>query len=123
DATPIALLPWRDDSTLIEYHIDQIQQAGVDVIEVVVGFEADTIIPLIGRNNVEPVVNPHWRDANASLRTGAAAVPRDTEYALIAHLEQPRPSHTYRALLQAHRGVAQITRPTFHTTPATPIVA
>ena len=123
DGTPVALLPWGDASTLIEYQIDELQAAGVDAIEVVLGFNGETLIPLVARENVEPLVNPRWRDTASSLRVGAAAVPRDTEYALIVRLEEPRPSHVNRALLEAHRGVGQITRPAFQDAPGAPIVA
>jgi CTP:molybdopterin cytidylyltransferase MocA len=123
DGTPIALLPWQDDTTLIEYQIEQLQDAGVDAIEVVLGFDAETLIPLVAHNNVEPVINNNWRDPNASLRVGAAAVPRDTEYALIARVDEPRRAHIYRTLLDAHDGVGQITQPTFDHGPGSPIVA
>ena len=123
DGCPLALLPWTHDLTLVEYQIAQLQQAGVDAIELVLGFGAETLISLTARDNVEPIVNSRWHDRNASLRAGAAAVPRDTECAIIARVEEPRPSHVYRTLLDAHAGVGQITRPAFHGTPGTPVVA
>ena len=102
DGTPIPLLPWSDGETLIEFEVRQLQAAGVDVIEVVLGAHADAIIPLVAADDVEPIVDKGWRGGEASwLRVGAAAVPRDTTRAIIAHAERPRTAALYRALLDA----------------------
>jgi len=110
---PKALLPWTGGETLVEYQVAQLLAAGVEVVVVVVGDDADRIIPLVSRDGVEPIVNERWREGRAgSVRVGTAAVPRDTDTALIVNVDQPRPAAVYRALLDAHiAGAAQVTRP------------
>ncbi len=124
DGVPLALLPWRDDETLIEYEISQLQAAGVDVVVVVLGYEAERAIPLVARDGVEPIVNARWHAGGAgSIRAGATAAPRDTEAAIIVRIDEPRPSDVHRRLLEEHlRAGAAITRPAFAGAPGTPIV-
>ena len=121
---PLALLPWLGEDTLIEYQIEQLLLAGVRDIEVVLGDGADAIIPLIARENVEPIVDGGWRaSAASSLRAGAAAVLRGTSAALIADIAEPRPAAMYRALIDAHVSApAAITRPNYGDTPGAPVV-
>jgi molybdenum cofactor cytidylyltransferase len=104
EGVPIALLPWRDDETLIEFQVAQLLDAGVDVVEVVLGFEAEHIIPLVARDNVEPIVNDRWREGVAgSIRVGATAVPRETDTAIVVRVDEPRSAGVYRRLLDEHR--------------------
>lgn len=104
DGVAVALLPWRDDETLIEYQVAQLQAAGVDVVEVVLGYDAERIIPLVARDNVEPIVNDRWPEGEAgSLRVGATAVPRETDTAIIVRIDEPRSADVYRRLLDEHR--------------------
>jgi len=124
DGVPLALLPWDDGETLIEYHVAQLRAAGVDVIEVVLGYEAERTIPLVALDDVEPIVNARWQDGEAgSLRVGATAVPRDTSAAIVVRIDEPREAGVYRQLLDEHaRSGAAITRPAFEGTPGTPII-
>lgn len=124
DGVPLALLPWDDGETLIEYHVAQLRAAGVDVIEVVLGYEAERIIPLVALDDVEPIVNARWQDGEAgSLRVGATAVPRDTSAAIVVRIDEPREAGVYRQLLDEHaRSGAAITRPACEGTPGTPII-
>jgi CTP:molybdopterin cytidylyltransferase MocA len=121
---PLALLPWRGDETLIEYHVAQLQAAGVNVIEVVLGHEADRIIPLVARDNVEPIaVAPARVDSAASIRIGATAVPRETDAAIVVRVDEPRPAGVYGRVLDEHlRTRSTITRASFEGTPGSPIV-
>jgi molybdenum cofactor cytidylyltransferase len=121
---PPALLPWGTDETLIEYQIAELRAAGVDVIEVVLGYQAERVIPLVARDDVEPVVNARWAAGLAgSLRTGATAVPRDTETAIIVRIHQPRLADVYRRLLEHHAsGGAPISRPAYHGVAGSPLV-
>ena len=111
DGVPLALLPWGDGTTLIEYQITQLQAARVDVVVVVLGFDAERVIPIVGGNDVEPIVDPRWETGEASsLRVGAAAVPRNTQAAIITHVNEPQAADAYRRLLDEHaRGLAAIT--------------
>jgi len=119
-----ALLPWGPDETLVEYQVAQLREAGVDVIEVVLGYQAERVIPLVARDDVEPVVNARWAAGLVgSLRTGAAAVPRDTEAAIIVQVHEPRPADVYRRLLEQHTsGGTSISRPAYHGVAGTPFV-
>jgi CTP:molybdopterin cytidylyltransferase MocA len=124
DGTLLPLLPFGDDQTLIEYHVAQLQAAGVDVIEVVLGCDAERIIPLVARNDVEPIVNGRWSDGEAgSIRVGETAVPRDTEAALVVRIDEPRPAEVMRRSLDEHlaRG-ASLTRASHGGTGGAPIV-
>ena len=124
DGTLLPLLPFGDDQTLIEYHVAQLQAAGVEVIEVVLGCDAERIIPLVARNDVEPIVNGRWRDGEAgSIRVGATAVPRDTEAALVVRIDEPRPSNVMRRLLDEHLASgAMLTRASHGGSAGAPIV-
>ena len=124
DGTLLPLLPFGDDQTLIEYHVAQLQAAGVEVIEVVLGCEAERVIPLVAQNNVEPIVNDRWRDGEASsIRVGATAVPRDTEAAIVVRIDEPRQAEIMRRLLDEHlaRG-AMLTRASHSGSAGAPIV-
>jgi len=120
----MALLPWSSDQALIEYHIEQLQLTGVRNIEVVLGDDAERVIPLVAADNVEPIVNATWRDDPASsLRAGAASVVRGTTSAIVIDVSQPRPAPVLRALCNAHDQVQEeITVPTFEGRRGAPIV-
>jgi CTP:molybdopterin cytidylyltransferase MocA len=121
----LALLPWGGDDTLIEYQVAQLLAAGVDAVEVVLGCDAERIISLVSRNDVEPIVDARWQSREASaVRVGAAAVPRDTHAAVVVRVDEPRPAAVYRRLLDEHlRAGARVSRPTFEGTPGQPVVA
>ncbi len=124
DDGPPALWPWRDNETLIEYHLTQLAKAGVRDIVVVLGCEAECIIPLVARDNVEPIIDARWANGpTSSLRVGAAAVPRGADMAIIVHIIEPRPAAILTTLLDAHfdHG-ASITRPSWQSSPGMPII-
>ena len=110
---PKALLPWGGTS-LIEYQVRQLSEAGVDEIVVVLGHAADGIrgkMPDIAR----VVVNLQYREGRAtSLRAGAGALPDDAGPIIVLNVDQPRPAELLRSLLAAHEaGTSPITRPAF----------
>lgn len=120
---PLALEIWDDRRSLIEYHIEQLQAAGVVDIEVVLGDGAEEVIPLVARDNVEPIVNALWQsDPASSLRAGAAAVVRGAAAAVVIDIAEPRPAGVLRTLLDAHEG-AEVTAPVFAGLRGAPIVA
>ncbi|HEX5479828.1 MAG TPA: NTP transferase domain-containing protein [Dehalococcoidia bacterium] len=124
EGTALALLPWDGDDALIEWQIQSLRAAGCDVIEVVLGSEAERLIPLVARDDVEPIVHGAWRaDAEAAVRVGAVATPRDTLTAIIVDLAQPRPPALLRALLDAHAdAAAPVTRPAYNGTAGWPVI-
>jgi hypothetical protein len=102
-----ALFAWSDDETLIEHQVRQIEEALASIttdpvaIEVVLGYDAERVIPLIARDNVEPIVDAGWQDAASSMRVGAASVPRGTTTALVTDVSRPCAAATFRRLLDA----------------------
>ena len=120
----LALQPWSGDQTLVEYQIEQLQAAGVRDIEVVLGHDAERVIPLVAADNVEPIVNATWdRDPASSLRVGASALVRGTMTAIVLDIAEPRPASILRALRDAHEATdAEVTVPQFEGTRGTPMV-
>jgi molybdenum cofactor cytidylyltransferase len=120
----LALLPWNDHQTLVEFQVAQLQLAHVRDIEVVLGHDAERIIPLVAADNVEPIVNERWADDPASsLRVGAAAVVRGTTAAVVIDVAEPRDAAVIEMLLDAHRmhGV-EVTVPAVAGQRQTPVV-
>jgi CTP:molybdopterin cytidylyltransferase MocA len=113
EGAPLALAPWDGDETLVEYEVRQLRDAGADVVIVVLGYEAERIIPVVARDDIEPIVHAAWQaDPAGALRTGASAVPRHTATAILLALSEPRPAPFIASLLQAHaRAGAPITLP------------
>jgi molybdenum cofactor cytidylyltransferase len=124
DDGPPALWPWNVGETLIEYHLAQLAAAGVRDIVVVLGYDAERIIPLVARDNVEPIIDPRWASGPASsLRVGASAVPRGADTAVLVYIGEPRPAAIFATLLDAHfLGGAAITRPSWEGSPGAPII-
>lgn len=90
------------DETLGEHVVRQVREAGVRDIEVVLGPNADVIIPTLALEDVEPIVDARWSDGVASwLRTGASAVPRGTNLALIIDVREPRPAWLLQGVIEA----------------------
>lgn len=120
----LAILPFDDDATLVEFHIQQLRAAGVRDIEVVLGYDADRVIPFVVGDNVEPIVNPAWEMEPAStFRTGGAALVRGATAAIVVDVAEPRPAAVLRSLCEAHEDAGyQITVPSFNGTTGTPIV-
>jgi CTP:molybdopterin cytidylyltransferase MocA len=124
DTIALAMLPWGDDLTLIEYHIAQLRDAGVGDIEVVLGYDAARAIGLVTGENVEPIVNATWEtDVASTWRTGAAALVRGTPSAIVIDVAAPRPVSVLQTLIDAHEhGGREITAAAYEGTRGTPIV-
>jgi len=122
---PLALLQWRDDERLVEFHLRQLRDAGIRDVQLVLGYEADTVIPFIGGDNVEPMIVGAWETgAAAAWRTGASGVLRGTDTAVLSRIDQPRPASVFATLLEAHaQGKAAITVPTSHGRRGAPLIA
>ncbi len=116
---PKALLPWGG-ATLIEYQVQQLSEAGVGEIVVVLGHAADEIRPQVRPSTgsgwgPRTIVNLHYREGRAtSLRAGAGALPDDAHPIIVLNVDQPRPAELLRSLLAAHEaGTSLISRPAF----------
>lgn len=104
---PKALLPWAG-TTLIEYQVGQLREAGVSRVVVVLGHEAEAVRPQVPAE-AQVVVNERYAEGRASsLRTGAKALPDGADPIVVLGVDQPRPAALMRELLEAHgeRGAA-----------------
>jgi CTP:molybdopterin cytidylyltransferase MocA len=121
---PLALAPWRDDEALVEYVVAQVLSAGIRDIEVVIAPDGEAIIPLVARDNVEPVIDPRGEGTASAIQIGATALPRGTMHALIIDVAEPRPASMLRSLIDAHAaGDAAVTRASHGGTTGAPFVA
>ncbi len=110
---PKALLDWGGES-LISYQVNQLHEAGVGEVIVVLGYRADDISRTMRRLNCRIMLNPRFQHGRAqSLRIGAKAVNRDAESIVIINVDQPRPASFIAGLLAAHKPEAVATQP-FH---------
>jgi molybdenum cofactor cytidylyltransferase len=100
---PKPLLPW-DGKTLVEWQIEQLLDAGVDGVVVVLGFAADEVRAAVRHPRARVVVNEAYREGRASsLRCGAAAVADDVEAVVVLGADQLRAAWVTRRLLDAWR--------------------
>jgi CTP:molybdopterin cytidylyltransferase MocA len=119
---PKALLPW-DGQPLLSYQVQQLREAGLDEVIVVLGDDADEIHRAIRRADCRVMLNPRFQMGRAgSLRIGAKAVNRDAEAIIIVNVDQPRPASFVRTLLDGHHRPALITRPAVEGRHGHPIV-
>ena len=120
-----ALLPWQG-STLLEYQISSLRQAGADPVVVVLGHQAGQLMPLVeGKEGVIWQVNPdYWQGKTTSIKVGLSAIgPGQPSAILILNVDQPRSTETIRHLLQQHRdGGRSITIPRYRGKGGHPIV-
>jgi CTP:molybdopterin cytidylyltransferase MocA len=107
--SPKPLLAWQG-STLVEYQIAQLREAGVADVIAVLGHRAQDVLPLVTAAGARSIINENYREGRASsLRTGADAV-MGAETIVIISVDQPRPAAVTRRLLAEH--TSGITVPT-----------
>ncbi|MEK7814756.1 MAG: nucleotidyltransferase family protein, partial [Chloroflexota bacterium] len=120
-----ALLPWNG-TPLIEHQIAALQGAGVDLVVVVLGHEAQRVKALVGvKEGVTCVVNPDYMEGKTtSIKAGLNALGHEEPAALlILNVDQPRTAGAIRRLLQQHRqGRSLITIPTYRGKGGHPLV-
>jgi CTP:molybdopterin cytidylyltransferase MocA len=96
---PKPLLEWGG-TTLIEYQIGQLREAGVDDVIAVLGHGAESVRSHAERAGARVVVNArHAAGRASSLRAGAAAVGDDAEAVVVLSVDQPRPAAVAARLL------------------------
>ena len=98
-----ALLPWQG-STLIQYQVESLQEAGVDQVVVVVGHRWEEVeAPVRGQPGVETVVNPDYKQGKTtSIKTGLSRVSPSAQAVLVLAVDQPRPVSILKSLLDVH---------------------
>ena len=124
DGTNAALLPAGDDLSLVEMIVAAVRAAGIRDIEVVLGHDAERVIPLVHGDNVEPIINEAWGSGVASsLRVGASAVPRGAAPIVILPVSTARPADIIRRALDLQsRTSAHLVQATLGGVPSWPCV-
>ena len=112
---PKQLLPW-DGRTLIEWQIEQMLEAQVEDVIVVLGHEASTIGAAVEGMRARIVVNSRYEEGRASsVRCGAEALGPDAEAIVILSVDQPRPAWVTRRLIERWKETqAAIVTPTIN---------
>jgi CTP:molybdopterin cytidylyltransferase MocA len=109
---PKALLDWGGEP-LLAYQVNQLREAGVDEVIVVLGHMSDEIHRHIGKLPCRVMFNPrHQMGRAGSLRIGAKAVSRDADAIVVINVDQPRPAAFLRDLIAAHEEGRAATCPT-----------
>jgi molybdenum cofactor cytidylyltransferase len=87
-----ALLPWRENQTVIEQILAQLQQTSAAHILVVTGQDAAEVAARARALGVGSVYNPAYATGEmlSSLQAGLAALPENTTAALVVLGDQPR---------------------------------
>jgi molybdenum cofactor cytidylyltransferase len=120
--SPKPLLPWGD-RTLIEYQVQQLREAGVDDVVAVLGHCADDIAPLAEAAGARVVLNPNYPDGRATSLVAGALVLPDPETIVVANVDQPRPAHVIRTLIDdCGVRMALITAPVYNGERGHPVV-
>jgi CTP:molybdopterin cytidylyltransferase MocA len=111
---PKPLLDWGG-TTLVEYQIAQLREAGAEKVIVVLGHRADEILPFVHQAGALAIVNELYAEGRASsVRVAAGALPEDTAAVVVLNVDQPRPAWVTSRLLDEHRRErALITVPVF----------
>ena len=102
--TSKALLPWGS-TTLINYQVESLRNAGVELIIVVTGFQHEKLkTRIISMSNVEIIYNPLYRTGKASsIKSGLSLVdPNFIDDILVCSVDQPRDHTIIRSILDQH---------------------
>ena len=102
--TSKALLPWGS-TTLINYQVESLRNAGVELIIVVTGFQHEKLkTRIISMSNVEIIYNPLYRTGKASsIKSGLSLVdPNSIDDILVCSVDQPRDHTIIRSILDQH---------------------
>lgn len=109
--TPKQLLDWGGQP-LVRYQVQQLLEAGVDEVVVVLGYRGDEIFRTIRDLPCRVMLNARYFTGRAdSLRMGAKAVNRDADAIVVCNVDQPRPATLIRKLVEAHAPEMAATRP------------
>ena len=117
------LLKWQN-TTLIEYQIKTLFDAGVDEVMVVVGYNYKSITPYIENSKASFVINNKFASGRAtSIVEGMKFVSPDTTSIMILGVDQPRNSVIINQLIYQHSSLDYlITYPSFDGKGGHPII-
>jgi len=114
--TSKALLPW-ENTTLIDYQVESLRNAGVDFIIVVTGFQHEKLKPqILSMSNIKIIYNPLYHTGKASsVKAGLSLIdPNSIDAILVCSVDQPRNHLTIRSILDQHiQTQSLVTIPTF----------
>ena len=100
--SPKPLLPWKG-TTLVEYQIRCLLDAGCAEVVVVLGHAAEIVEPYVTGENVRHVLNPRYRQGKTtSIKAGLTAISDDAEGILLLAVDQPRTIEIIAQVLRAH---------------------
>ena len=111
---PKPLLPWQG-TTLVEYQVQSLTQAGAAEVVVVLGHESDAVAPYVKGPCSRWVLNPDYRlGRTSSIRAGLSAIDPDADAILLLGVDQPRTEKIVSAVIDAHARLgALITSPRY----------
>src|SRR3972149_7070319 len=104
-----ALLPWRG-TTLVQYQIQALLDAGVAEVVVLLGYRAETLRPLVeGFPGAKTALNLRYRTGrSSSIRAGLRQVDPRAHDILILGVDQPRSAETVRRVMEVHRRLGSV---------------
>jgi molybdenum cofactor cytidylyltransferase len=111
--SPKALLPWRG-TTLVEYQMNSLLQAGCDKVIVVTGKYDVEMAPLLkDRPGIIRAYNPKFLEGKTtSIKAGIWEVPDDVHSIVLLAVDQPRPAWMIDKVLKVHTDFgADVTSP------------
>lgn len=111
---PKPLLLWRG-VTLIEHQIRCLLDGGASEVVVVLGHEANAVVPYVNGPSVRRVVNPDYRlGKTTSIKVGLKHIDPHADAILLLAVDQPRTSGIVSTVIQAHhQNDALITSPRY----------
>ena len=120
---PKALLNWNGIH-LIKYQIASLMESCSFEIIVVLGHEAQLVIPHINGTGVKYVINPDYAQGKTtSIKAGLNSVKSTATDIVLLAIDQPRPSHIVSTIVNAHLAAkATITSPRYKGHGGHPIV-
>jgi molybdenum cofactor cytidylyltransferase len=119
-----ALLPWQG-TTLIQYQISSLLEAGVSQVVVVLGHRAERLRSMLEHTfGVQTVLNLRYRTGkSSSVRMGVRHLSPDASAVLVLSVDQPRSPELVRQVIDAYREKkAPVTYPAFQGRGGHPII-
>ena len=119
-----ALLPWKG-STLLEYQVTTLMDAGVSEICLVVGHKHKEVSnPVKGTSGLKLVVNENYMEGKTtSIKAGLSVMDPAADTILILSVDQPRTPVILSTILKSHKSTDKlITYPTYKNKGGHPII-
>ena len=119
-----ALLPWQR-TTLIQYQVGSLLEAGISQVVVVLGHRAERLRSLLEDTpGVQTVLNLRYRTGkSSSVRAGVGHVSPDASAVLVLSVDQPRSPELVRRVIDAYREMkAPVSYPAYQGRGGHPII-